>query len=247
MTLLSVNVNKIALLRNSRGGALPSVTKAAQTAIDAGAHGITVHPRPDGRHIRLQDVYDLAAMLTVEFNIEGNPTPLFLELVEEVKPAQCTLVPDPPEALTSDHGWNLDENENENMDVLVPAIERLKNLGIRVSLFMDPDEEQIRLAKRTGADRIELYTEAYARAFEKDEGTKGVVPYTRAAEVAGELNLGVNAGHDLNLQNLGAFCQAVPKVLEVSIGHALIDDALYKGLSSTVAAYAEVLRGVSAT
>ncbi|MCH7959481.1 MAG: pyridoxine 5'-phosphate synthase [Candidatus Hydrogenedentes bacterium] len=242
MTLLSVNVNKIALLRNSRGGALPSVTKAAQTAIDAGAQGITVHPRPDGRHIRRQDVYDLAEMLTVEFNIEGNPTPPFLELVEEVKPAQCTLVPDLPEALTSDHGWNL----NEDMDRLAPVIERLKHLGIRVSLFLDPDEEQVRLVERIGADRIELYTEAYARAFERNKGAEGVAPYTRAAAVASELGLGVNAGHDLNLKNLGAFCQAVPHVLEVSIGHALINDALYNGLSNTVAAYAKVLRTVSA-
>ncbi len=242
MTLLSVNVNKIALLRNSRGGTLPSVTKAAQTAIDAGAQGITVHPRPDGRHIRRQDVYDLANMLTVEFNIEGNPTPPFLELVEEVKPGQCTLGPDLPGALTSDHGWNL----NEELDRLVPVIERLKGLGIRVSLFMDPDEEQVRLAEQTGTDRIELYTEAYARAFEGDEVTEGVAPYTHAAELAGELGLGVNAGHDLNLQNLGAFCRAVPHVLEVSIGHALIDDALYSGLSNTVAAYAEVLRTVTA-
>lgn len=237
MTLLSVNVNKIALLRNSRGGAVPSVTKAAQTAIDAGARGITVHPRPDGRHIRRHDVYDLAAMLTVEFNIEGNPTPEFLELVYDVKPAQCTLVPDAPDQLTSDHGWDA-EKEGER---LAPIIKELQDAGIRVSLFMDPDEEQIRLAKETGTDWIELYTEAYAKAFADGSGGEAAAPYTRAAQAAHSLGLGINAGHDLNLQNLGPFCKTVPHITEVSIGHALIDDALHIGLENAVRAYVEVL------
>ena len=241
MTLLSVNVNKVALLRNSRGGDVPSVTKAAQTAIDAGAHGITVHPRPDERHIRRNDVYDLAAMLSVEFNIEGYPTPEFLELVLEVKPGQCTLVPDAPEQLTSDHGWDMAKDGER----LVPIIKDLRDAGIRVSLFMDPDEELMGAAKESGADRVELYTEAYAKAFANGRGGKAAAAYTRASEAAQAIGLGVNAGHDLNLQNLGPFCSAVPHVAEVSIGHALIDDALYTGLSETVRAYVKVLADVS--
>lgn len=237
MTLLSVNVNKIALLRNSRGADLPSVTQAAQTAIDNGADGITVHPRPDARHIRYQDVRDLKRMLAVELNVEGNPTPDFLDLVCEVLPAQCTLVPDDPGQLTSDHGWDLEGQGGG----LVPVIERLKASGVRVSLFMDPDETAVPLAKDVGADRIELYTEAYAKAFGKEDQDAVLQQYVNAAGAAQSAGLGINAGHDLDLDNLGAFIRAIPSTAEVSIGHALISHALYSGLAQSVRAYAGIL------
>jgi pyridoxine 5-phosphate synthase len=238
MAKLSVNLNKVALLRNTRTIGIPSVTKAAQICTSAGAHGITVHPRPDQRHIRPSDVFELAAMLTVEFNIEGNPYfSEFMEIVRKVKPTQCTLVPDARNAFTSDHGWNLAEHGQR----LAPIIRELNALGIRVSLFMDPDLAQIERAKEIGADRIELYTEHYATAFRNQVEVEAVWrQFAQAAKHAQAIGLGVNAGHDLNLQNLGKFC-AIPGILEVSIGHALIAEALEMGLSATVKAYLKIL------
>ena len=240
MTNLSVNVNKVALLRNTRNIGIPSVINAAQICIRAGVHGITVHPRPDQRHIRPSDVYELSEMLTnepVEFNIEGNPFPELMEIVRKVKPTQCTLVPDTPDAFTSNQGWNISENGER----LAPIIQELKDLGSRVSLFMDPDTTQIPLAKEVGADRIELYTEPYATAFREGNPEQEISRYARAAKAAQEVGLGVNAGHDLNLKNLGKFCSSVPGVLEVSIGHALIAEALEMGLFNTVKEYLKVL------
>lgn len=237
MTKLSVNLNRVALLRNSRNIGIPSVINAAKIAIEAGTHGITVHPRPDKRHIKPEDVYELAQMLTVEFNIEGNPFQgNFIDMVCEVKPTQCTLVPDAPDAFTSDSGWNLAENRHN----LAPIIQKLKSLGIRISLFMDADSTQIPLAKEIGVDRIELYTEPYAKAFRMGEVETVFQKYIQAAQTAQENDLGVNAGHDLNLQNLEKFC-SIPNILEVSIGHALIAEALEMGLHNTVKAYLKIL------
>lgn len=239
MTRLSVNVNKVALLRNTRTIGIPSVTRAAQICIDAGAYGITVHPRPDQRHIRPSDVYELNALVSdVEFNIEGNPFETgYLDIVRSVKPTQCTLVPDTPDAFTSDHGWDL----SKDGDRLKPIIQELKSSGIRVSLFMDYDSDEIPRAALVGADRIELYTEPYADAFREKEDLEAVFEgYARAAAIAQDADLGVNAGHDLNLENLGRFC-SIPGVLEVSIGHALIGEALEMGLANTVEAYLEIL------
>lgn len=236
MTNLSVNLNKVALLRNSRNFGIPSVIKAASTCMRAGAHGITVHPRPDERHIKHEDVYELAKILTVEFNVEGNPSPQFLELIGEIKPTQCTLVPDAPDAFTSDHGWDLVTNDSW----LRQIIPELKELGIRVSLFLDPDLIQIELAKEIGADRIELYTEPYATAYRHGDVESVFQQYQQAAKKAQEIGLGVNAGHDLNLQNLGKFC-SIPNILEVSIGHALITDALEMGLFTAVKKYLSIL------
>ena len=239
MTRLSVNVNKVALLRNTRTIGIPSVTRAARICIDAGAYGITVHPRPDERHIRPSDVYELNALVTdVEFNIEGNPFEAgYLDIVRAVRPAQCTLVPDSPDAFTSDHGWNL----SKEGDRLKPVIQELRALGSRVSLFMDYDSDEIPGAAIVGADRIELYTEPYATAFrENDDLEECFEGYAKAATTAQEAGLGVNAGHDLNLENLGRFC-SIPGVLEVSIGHALIGEALEMGLANTVKAYLEIL------
>lgn len=245
MVKLSVNVNKIATLRNARGGDLPNVVQAAQTCIEAGCHGITVHPRPDARHIRYQDVYDLQAMLAgqiveshaVEFNIEGYPSPELLELVCDIRPTQCTLVPDAPDVLTSDHGWNL----HGELHWLGDVLKRLRDQGIRTSLFLDPDPDQIRRAKDLGTDRIELYTERYARLFSSPERDAAFAPYYQAALAAREASLGLNAGHDLNLDNLSYFARRIPGLLEVSIGHALICDALYMGLRSAVGAYLNAL------
>jgi pyridoxine 5-phosphate synthase len=237
MIKLSVNVNKIATLRNARGGDNPNVVQAAQVAIAAGCHGITVHPRPDSRHIRQQDVFDLAAMLSVEFNIEGYPSPEFLDLVCQVRPTQCTLVPDPPDVLTSDAGWNL----KGDVDWLEDVLQQLHDNGIRTSLFLEPDTEQVRRAKDIGADRIELYTERYAKTFGTPEGQRVYEAYHRAAVTAQEVHLGINAGHDLNLTNLPFLAQHLPGLLEVSIGHALICDALYMGLSQAVKSYLKAL------
>ncbi len=243
MTKLSVNLNKIALLRNQRDIDLPSVIESAKTVIEAGAAGITVHPRPDERHTRYSDVYELAKMVTVlssvEFNIEGNPfTGKYVAIVSEVRPDQATLVPDAPGANTSDHGWNLAENKER----LVPIIKKFNELGIRVSLFMDAGTSEIETAKALGADRVELYTEPYARAFRTGEDLGEVTElYARTAKEAVEAGLGVNAGHDLNLKNLGKFCSSVPGVLEVSIGHALIAEALETGLYDTVKEYLKIL------
>lgn len=240
MTNLSVNLNKVALIRNTRNLEIPSVTLAAKICMEAGAHGITVHPRPDQRHIRPSDVYDLAKILTVEFNIEGNPfQPPFMDIVREVKPTQCTLVPDAPDTFTSDHGWDLAANGQR----LIPIIDELKKLGIRVSLFMDTDSTQFQRAKDLGGDRIELYTEPYAAAFTQSDVEAVFQEYVIAAQTAQNCGLGVNAGHDLNLQNLPKFC-SIPNILEVSIGHALIADALEMGLSSAVKAYLQVLSQV---
>ncbi|PSM49051.1 pyridoxine 5'-phosphate synthase [Chroococcidiopsis sp. CCALA 051] len=237
MTNLSVNLNKVALLRNTRNIGIPSVTRAAQICIDAGASGITVHPRPDERHIKPSDVYELAEMLSVEFNIEGNPfQPPFMEIVRQVNPTQCTLVPDAPNTFTSDCGWDLVRDGEK----LIPIINELKSLGIRVSLFMDIDPNQIQIAKKIGSDRIELYTEPYATAFRHGNVESVFQQYAAAAKQAQAIGLGVNAGHDLNLQNLAKFC-SIPNILEVSIGHALIADALDMGLSTAVKEYLKVL------
>jgi len=239
MTKLSVNLNKIALLRNQRNIGIPNVIESAETVIKAGAYGITVHPRPDERHIKYADVYEIAEMITVELNIEGNPfLGRYMEIVSEVKPNQATLVPDAPDANTSDHGWNLQANRER----LLPIIKQLKDLGIRVSLFMDPDVQGIKIAGEIDADRIELYTEPYARAFRTNEKLDEILEqYAAAARFANEIGLGLNAGHDLNLNNLGKFCSTVPGILEVSIGHALIAEALQMGLYNTVKEYLKVL------
>ncbi len=242
MTVLSVNLNKVALLRNTRAIGIPSVVHAARIALGAGAQGITVHPRPDGRHVRAQDVRELAAVLQDrlgrEFNIEGNPFHGLLEFVREVRPAQCTLVPDETGAFTSDHGWELGGDGAR----LEPVIAELKALGVRVSLFMDPVAEAMTAAAALGADRIELYTEPYARAFGTAEQEAVLARYAEAARAAQRVGLGVNAGHDLNLGNLPAFLRSVPRVLEVSIGHALISDALELGLAEAVRRYLEAIR-----
>ena len=239
MTKLSVNLNKIALLRNQRDIGIPNVLQAAKTIIKAGAYGITVHPRPDERHIKYSDVYELAEIMTVEFNIEGNPfLGKYMEIVSEVRPNQATLVPDAPDAGTSDHGWNLKADGKK----LTPVIKKLKAMGIRVSLFMAADAAGIMTAKEVGADRIELYTEPYARAFRTGEGVDEILQqYAYAARAAEDAGLGVNAGHDLNLNNLGKFLAEVSGVLEVSIGHALIADALEMGLFNAVKEYLKIL------
>jgi pyridoxine 5-phosphate synthase len=238
MIRLSVNVNKIATLRNARGGNIPDVVEAARTCIAAGCHGITVHPRPDARHITFQDVFDLAAMLTVEFNIEGYPGAEFLDLVTRVRPTQVTLVPDPPGVLTSNAGWNLTSG---GADWLGDVLARLRKAGIRTSLFLDPDAEQIRRARKLGADRIELYTGPYTNAFGTPACQEILAAHREAARLAREIGLGVNAGHDLDLKNIPAYVKAVKGLQEVSIGHALISDALYMGLTRTVKAYLKAL------
>jgi pyridoxine 5-phosphate synthase len=242
MTLLSANLNKVALLRNTRTVGIPNVVHAARIALSAGAHGITVHPRPDGRHVRAQDVRELAAVLRqwpgAEFNIEGNPFHGLLEFVRDVRPAQCTLVPDETGAFTSDHGWDLDRDAER----LKPVMAELKTLGVRASLFMDPVPAAMAAAASLGASRIELYTEPYARAFGTPQQQAVLRSYAESARAAQAAGLGVNAGHDLNLDNLPPFIEAVPKVLEVSIGHALIADALEFGLGEAVRRYLDAIR-----
>lgn len=234
MTKLSVNINKFATLRNSRGGNNPNLVKAAIDIERFGANGITVHPRPDERHIRYQDVYDLKKVITTEFNIEGNPTEQkFVELVLANKPTQVTLVPDALGQLTSNHGWNT----VEYADYLTNIIAVFKNAGIRVSIFVDPDADMVAAAKLTGTDRVELYTESYAKDFAAGNKEKAIAPFIAAAQKAKEVNLGINAGHDLDLQNLNYFCRNIPGLLEVSIGHALVCDALYYGLENVVQMY----------
>lgn len=232
MTKLSVNINKIAVIRNSRGGNMPDVIAAAQNIERFGSEGITVHPRPDERHIRYSDVRELKGVVTTELNVEGNPIPSFVDLVCEVRPAQVTLVPDAADAITSNAGWNTIANR----EFLTEMCERFHHEGIRVSIFVDPDPEMVSGAKACGADRIELYTEAYAAGYHTDR-EKAIEPYITAAERAREVGLGLNAGHDLNLDNLRYFLTRIPWVDEVSIGHALISDALYFGLENTVALY----------
>lgn len=236
MTNLSVNINKIATLRNARGENCPDVERVALDIVDFGADGITVHPRPDERHIRRSDVMKLRPLLKVEFNIEGNPTPEFMDLVLSVRPTQVTLVPDAPGALTSSAGWNVPEN----MDKLTAVVERCKEAGIRTSIFVDADAAMVAAAAMTGADRVELYTKPYADMYPSDPET-AAAPFVEAAKAARNAGLGVNAGHDLSLQNLAFFSRRIPWLSEVSIGHALICDALYLGLEETVRQYKAAL------
>lgn len=236
-TKLSVNVNKVATLRNTRALGIPSVVGAASACIQAGAHGITVHPRPDQRHIRPGDVAEIHALLKdhpeVEFNIEGNPFHDYMSLIERYTPHQCTLVPDSPDAFTSNAGWDIVANAER----LGPIVKTLQGWGCRVSVFMDTDVDQIRAAAALGVDRIELYTEPFAESFAAGLDPAVLQRYTRAAQVAAEVGLGVNAGHDLNTENLPAFLEGVEGVLEVSIGHALIADAIFEGIGQTVGRY----------
>lgn len=236
MTRLSVNINKIATLRNARGGNIPDVIEAAKNIERFGAQGITVHPRPDERHIRCSDVYELKKVVTTEFNIEGYPSENFIKMVLEVKPHQVTLVPDPPDALTSNAGWDTIKHEA----FLKEVVKRFQDVGIRTSLFIEADTEMIFHAAKTGANRVELYTEPYAANYVKDRES-AIRPFVEAAKAAEEVKLGLNAGHDLNLDNLRYFKQNIPGLLEVSIGHALISDALYLGLENTVQMYLERL------
>lgn len=237
MTKLSVNINKIATLRNARGGNVPDVCKVALDCEKFGAAGITVHPRPDERHIRYQDVHDLKPILSTEFNIEGYPSPDFMELVKSVVPHQVTLVPDPPGALTSNAGWDTIHNQ----EFLRSIVASLKSKGIRVSIFIDTNLENIRHAKTTGTDRVELYTEPYASMYSVDKYA-AVAPFVKAAELVREFGMGLNAGHDLSLENLKFFKENIPWLDEVSIGHALIADALYLGLEQTIVAYKNLLK-----
>jgi len=240
---LSINVNKVATIRNSRGGTVPSVLEAVKVCVDAGAPGITVHPRADARHITKADVHEIAAWLRpmtrrVEFNIEGDPRPELLELIRTVKPHQCTLVPVQPGEITSQAGWSADTPR----DTITRVVADIRAAGVRVSLFVDPQERPIRWAAEMGADRVELYTEPFARAFERGEphARESFATYTRAAELAHSLGLGVNAGHDLDLDNLVVF-RRLPYLDEVSIGHALISHALFVGLAQSVREYLDVL------
>ena len=237
MTKLSVNINKIATLRNARGGDVPNLLKVATDIQNFGAEGITIHPRPDERHIRYKDARDLRSIVHTEYNIEGNPIPEFVDLVLEIKPEQVTLVPDSIDAITSNAGWDT----LQHASFLKEVVSEFKRNGIRTSIFMDPDVSLIEAAANTGADRIELYTESFAVSYEKDD-LEGVRPYVLAAEKAIELGLGINAGHDLSLSNLNYFVKEVPGVLEVSIGHALISEALYFGLQNVVSMYLQKLK-----
>lgn len=236
MAKLSVNINKVATLRNARGGDVPNLMQVALDCEKFGAQGITVHPRPDERHIRYQDVYDLKQVINTEFNIEGYPSEEFIALVLDVEPAQVTLVPDPPEAITSNAGWDVINNAS----FLKATINKFQQKNIRVSLFIGTEIEQIQAAKQVGADRIELYTESYAQGYTQDKDV-AVRNYIKAAEKAAELDLGLNAGHDLSLENLAFFAVQLPSLKEVSIGHALIADALYLGLKKTIKAYLNCL------
>jgi pyridoxine 5-phosphate synthase len=232
MTKLSVNINKIATIRNARGGDTPNVLQAAKDLENFGAEGITVHPRPDERHITRADAYRLADVVKTEYNVEGYPSEDFIQMVLEIKPTQVTLVPDGPDVITSNAGWDCIAKK----DYLTPIIARFKDAGIRVSVFLDPIVEQVDAALGCGADRIELYTEAYASNYPTDKEI-AIAPYKETAKRATELGLGINAGHDLNLENLNYFVTEIPETLEVSIGHALISDALYYGFSNVVGMY----------
>lgn len=237
MTQLSVNVNKIATLRNARGGNVPDLVRVALDCERFGAQGITVHPRPDERHIRYQDVYDLKQVLTTEFNIEGNPIPSFMELVGRVRPHQVTLVPDAPDALTSSAGWDVATNRS----FLTEILGQLKEWGIRTSIFVGTDLRNLEEAAAIGTDRVELYTEPYAALYAEDR-ERAIAPFVQAAEYALRLGLELNAGHDLSLENLAFFSASIPGLSEVSIGHALISDALYLGLEETIRRYRSCLR-----
>ncbi len=237
MTKLSVNINKIATLRNSRGGNVPNLLEVAKDIQEFGAQGITIHPRPDERHIRYKDAYDLKSIVTTEYNIEGNPIQNFIDLVLKIKPTQVTLVPDGEDVLTSNAGWNTIKNESYLQEV----ISEFKNAGIRTSIFIETDLKLIEGAAKTGADRIELYTEEFAKQFELGN-TEAVKPYKEAAILANELGLGINAGHDLNLENIRFFKENIPNLAEVSIGHALISESLYLGLQNVVSMYLNKLQ-----
>lgn len=238
MTNLSVNINKIATIRNARGGNTPDVLKFACDAEAFGAQGITVHPRPDERHIRYSDVYGLKPLITTEFNIEGNPCDKFIDLVQKVKPTQVTLVPDAPDAITSNAGWDV----KNNYSFLAELVEHFTSYGIRTSIFVGTELENLEWAAKTGTDRVELYTEPYASHYFEDR-EKAIAPFVTAAQYAKNLGMGVNAGHDLNLDNLAYFHQNIPLLDEVSIGHALISDALYLGLKETIRQYRACLEG----
>lgn len=237
MIRLSININKIATLRNARGGNIPDLIKAAKDIEMYGGQGITVHPRPDERHITYKDIELLRPIITTEFNIEGNPIPKFVDLVLKYKPNQVTLVPDDPDQLTSDHGWDTIKHK----DFLIEVIAKFKKAGIRTSIFVDPDIEMVKGAKETGTDRIELYTESYAAEYIIDK-EKAIKPFIEAAKLAKEIGLGLNAGHDLDLNNLKFFAKKIPWLNEVSIGHALIADALYYGLDNAVNMYLKNLK-----
>ncbi|WP_324023710.1 pyridoxine 5'-phosphate synthase [Maribacter sp. BPC-D8] len=237
MTKLSVNVNKIATLRNARGGNVPDLLKVSKDLEGFGAQGITIHPRPDERHIRYQDARDLKKTVTTEFNIEGNPVPKFIELVLEVKPEQVTLVPDSVDAITSNSGWDTIKNK----EFLTDVIKTFKDAGIRTSIFVDPDPKMIEGAKAVGTDRIELYTESYATDYSQNK-EEAIKPFVEAAKRANELGIGINAGHDLSLDNIEYFAKNIPNLLEVSIGHALISEALYLGLDNVVNMYLHRLK-----
>ncbi|WP_452599757.1 pyridoxine 5'-phosphate synthase [Pontimicrobium sp. MEBiC01747] len=238
MTKLSVNINKIATLRNSRGGDTPNVVQFAKDVQRFGAEGVTIHPRPDERHIKYKDAYDLKPVVYTEYNIEGNPNPKFVDMVLNIKPTQVTLVPDAVDALTSNAGWDTITNK----DFLVDVIKQFQEEGIRTSIFVDPELKQIEGAKATGTDRIELYTEAFAHQYSLGN-TKAIEPYTKCAELANSLGLGVNAGHDLSLDNIQFFQQNIPGLLEVSIGHALVSESLYLGIENVVNMYLNKLKG----
>ncbi len=238
MARLSVNINKIATLRNARGGNMPDVIKAATDCERFGARGITVHPRPDGRHIRYQDVLDLKPVVKTEFNIEGYPNKAFIELVTKIKPEQVTMVPDPPDVLTSNAGWDT----IDHTAFLTEVIREFHSHGIRTSIFIETDTKMIEHAAKTGTDRVELYTESYAANYAANR-ENAIAPFVDAATVAGKVGLGLNAGHDLSLENLKYFAQNIPGLLEVSIGHALICDSLYLGLENTIQLYLNQLRG----
>ncbi len=237
MTKLSVNINKIATIRNARGGNVPNLFQVAVDLQRFGAEGITIHPRPDERHIRKQDVYDLKKGITTEFNIEGYPSKDFIQLIKDIRPAQATLVPDPPHVLTSNAGWNTKKEKS----FLTDCIKEIQSYGVRTSIFIDADPELMIHAKEASADRIELYTESYASLYSNNR-EKAIEPFVTAAQVATECGLGINAGHDLSLENLQFFAQNIPNLLEVSIGHALISDALYFGLENTVQIYLRQLK-----
>ncbi len=237
MTKLSVNINKIATIRNARGGNTPNVVQFAIDCERFGAEGITVHPRPDERHITTKDVYDLKDVVTTEFNIEGYPDERYIRMIEEIRPAQATLVPDPPHVLTSNAGWDTKKHQ----DLLRELVEHFRSLGVRSSIFVDTDLTNIEYAAKCGVDRIELYTGPYAEEYTADP-EKAVLPYKEAAYVAYDLGLGINAGHDLSLDNLKFFKQNIPHLEEVSIGHALISDALYLGIENTIQRYKMLLK-----
>ncbi len=238
MTKLSVNINKLATLRNSRGGNVPNLITSTKDIESFGAQGITVHPRPDERHIRYQDALDLKKVVTTEFNIEGNPIPNFIDLVLEVKPTQVTLVPDAEDAITSNAGWDTIKHK----DFLVDVIKTFKANGIRTSIFVDPDVEMVKGAAETGTDRIELYTESFAHTFSQGKKTESIQPFIEAAKMAHQLGLGINAGHDLSLDNIKFFKDNIPNLLEVSIGHALICESIYLGIENVINMYLHRLK-----